>query len=377
MTLSSSVVRECAPQAPDLNLGKIRKVWAEIGLSTQAADHKEAEAAIANAYRVAGLDAPRRIVWCGSPFSMGLARSVVHDPEFLNQVVSAVQNHIKKGDGPALKDEIVDSFRSSMRLIDTASVKENLANAVKADVCAAMTSRVSGRIREDVRSGVTDGVWQNAWNSVWEAAWSCVWAGIDTGLRKAIQAGRKDVLEQHIRDSLKDCFGEPVKAKIWDKAMEDSWAGIRANAPSRIRVAAWENLWCMLKKTVWENIALPIGECLKAGGSDSAYASCYGQHDAYWLSFYAYFREHENLIAETDKIAGLLDVSRCAGWFVPQAHTCWVCERPVTLLLNQHGRLHAGEGPALAYPDGWAIHATDGQLRFSCAPKGYAMSMTS
>lgn len=35
-------------------------------------------------------------------------------------------------------------------------------------------------------------------------------------------------------------------------------------------------------------------------------------------------------------------------------------ERPVTLLLDERGRLHSHKGPAIAYSDGWGIYASHG-----------------
>ncbi|MGH8808618.1 MAG: DUF6745 domain-containing protein [Noviherbaspirillum sp.] len=364
MLQQSVAVQSRHRSAPVVDFSPARQEWVEIGLATQPADRKAAEAAIANTYRAAGLEAPRKIVWCGSPFAMGLARAIMLDPAFLACVAEAVWNNVKESETSTLKNEIVDSFRTSMRLTDTAAVKQNLAVVVKANVAESMTRRLTEAMKEHIRSSVTETVWQGVWNSVWDGCWDAVWRGIDTGLRKAIEARDKSLMDQGITESLKGCIGDLVKATVWNKTMDDAWTNIRTVAYSHVRVAAWNSLWGVLQKSVWENVALPIGECLKASGNDSAYASCYGQHDAYWLSFYAYFRERENLTVETEQVAGLLDIARCAGWFVPHAHMCWISERPVALSLNPDGKLHAIEEPALSYPDGWCIHAVDGALRF-------------
>ena len=42
--------------------------WTRIGLSTEPANRPEAEAGVVEAYRVAGLAAPK-IVWCTSPLA--------------------------------------------------------------------------------------------------------------------------------------------------------------------------------------------------------------------------------------------------------------------------------------------------------------------
>ncbi|MFF8675338.1 DUF6745 domain-containing protein [Streptomyces sp. NPDC015242] len=76
-----------------------------------------------------------------------------------------------------------------------------------------------------------------------------------------------------------------------------------------------------------------------------------GQHDAPWLAAFP-----------TDRapLDGLGAVCRTAGWWWPFASVAVVCERPVALHRDEAGRLDRGDGPALAYRDGFALHAWRG-----------------
>jgi hypothetical protein len=138
------------------------KRWTDIGLATAPADRPAAEVAIRESYRLAGLDGPKRIVWCGSPLSQGLTRAIVLD----------------QGD----------------------------------------------KIRREMRASVRASVWASV------------------------------------------------------------WASVRA----------------------------------------SVRASVYGQHDAGWLAFYAFFREQCGLDEQTAKLAGLLALAKSAGWALPHRGICWV-----------------------------------------------------
>lgn len=51
--------------------------WIKIGLCTEPANRKVAERAVINSYKIAGLNPPKKIVWCGSPLSQGLTRAIV------------------------------------------------------------------------------------------------------------------------------------------------------------------------------------------------------------------------------------------------------------------------------------------------------------
>jgi hypothetical protein len=349
--------------AISLDFSKLRQTWARIGLTTQPAERGAAEAAVKKAYQAAGLEPPGKVVWCASPFSQGLVRAIVLDSHFADSVISTIWNNILKSDGSRVRDDIKDAFCSSMRLFDTSVIKKEVIDAVKRDVTAGMQEYALGTVKMEARAGVGDSVWDGVWSSVWDSTEDCIMQGIGNGLRNAVQTQDRSAVDSAVRAALQDCIGDSVKASVWDGVMENAWASIRSGADGKARVSAWKNLWEVLQKPIWENIATPIGECVKACAGGSPQASGYGQHDAYWLSFYAYFREVEGLAEETEQLIGLLELAKSAGWFTPHAKVCWISERPSKLSLNDKGKLHCNDGPAVAYPDGWGIYATDGALR--------------
>jgi len=51
--------------------------WINIGLSTEPANKVEAEKDINLCYQKAGIEPPKKIVWCGSPLSQGIARAII------------------------------------------------------------------------------------------------------------------------------------------------------------------------------------------------------------------------------------------------------------------------------------------------------------
>lgn len=85
----------------------------------------------------------------------------------------------------------------------------------------------------------------------------------------------------------------------------------------------------------------------------------YGQHGAGWLSFYDFFRVHCELEC-CDKITGLVKIAENAGWFWPFDEVCVITERPNLLKRDKENRLHCPDGPALSYPDGFALYRWHG-----------------
>jgi hypothetical protein len=94
--------------------------------------------------------------------------------------------------------------------------------------------------------------------------------------------------------------------------------------------------------------------------SASVWDSVYGQHDANWLGLADYFNEVLSLVSQTKKLAGLWELSKSAGWILPHKKICWVSERHCVVKQDDQRRLHCESGPAIAYPDGWAIYAWHG-----------------
>ncbi len=73
--------------------------WTEIGICTKPADRTSAEEGIMLAYHLAGLSPPRKIVWCDSPLSQGLTRTIV--------LGLAENTEVKVGD--SVRDSVWDS----------------------------------------------------------------------------------------------------------------------------------------------------------------------------------------------------------------------------------------------------------------------------
>ena len=90
--------------------------------------------------------------------------------------------------------------------------------------------------------------------------------------------------------------------------------------------------------------------------------SVWGQHEAPWLGIYDFFREVCGLVAQTDKLEGLTELAKSAGWILPYDNICWVSERHSEVHTDEAKRVHCESGPAILYPDDWAIYAWHGVL---------------
>ena len=111
-----------------------------------------------------------------------------------------------------------------------------------------------------------------------------------------------------------------------------------------------------VRASVRDSVGASVGASVRA----SVRHSVGGQHEAGWLAFYRYFRDECGLVDETRALGGLWLLSKSCGWIYPYGETCIATERPTTCTVDNNGLIHSETGPAIAYPDGFQVHAWHG-----------------
>ena len=142
-------------------------------------------------------------------------------------------------------------------------------------------------------------------------------------------------------------------ATVGDTVGDTVWATVGDTVGDTV----WATVWDTVGDTVWATVWDTVGATVRATVGEWRWRAVYGQHEASWLAFYAAFR---GLVPEVDRLQGLEQVARSAGWWWPFERAVILTERPTVLARDDRGRLHSPDGPALLYPDGWGIWAWHG-----------------
>jgi len=119
----------------------------------------------------------------------------------------------------------------------------------------------------------------------------------------------------HVRDKVEARLGNPVADRIWSAVLDE----------------------------VGDEVAR---QGLRALG---------GPREAGRLAFQCILRGRSRA-----RLDGLVQVAHNAGCWWPFRDVAVLTERPTRLCLDDDGQLHAARGPAIVYPDGWAIWAWHG-----------------
>ncbi|MBI0296438.1 hypothetical protein JBE04_18695 [Streptomyces sp. PRKS01-29] len=240
--------------------------WRAVAAATGPADREAAAAGLRRAYEQAGLPAPERIVWAGSPLAATAAVMLL------------------AGQAERLPGDVAERAAAMLR--------------------AAGVEPVAGGVGASVREAVRTHPWARA------------------------------------RRRLHDALGPVGWAGRWALAAAPLWEVTRA-LTERVRTGVVE--------TLAPDPDSDQGTAVRLALLDAVL----GQHDAPWLAAVADG-------AEPGPLAGLAAVARAAGWWWPYEKAVIVAERPVELHRDEAGRLDRGDGPALAFPDGFALCAWRG-----------------
>ncbi len=144
------------------------------------------------------------------------------------------------------------------------------------------------------------------------------------------------------------------------------WAAARAAASAELGPVGWAQIWTAASAGSWrlvvDRVVEPlrrhlIGE-LPREAADTLFDAVYGTHEAPWLATFAATAELG--VGSHPGVAPLCRVTREVGWWWPYERVAVLSERPAELHRDNIGRLHRGDGPALAYADGYGLHAWHG-----------------
>lgn len=200
---------------------------------------------------------------------------------------------------------------------------------------------------------------------------AAVLGGHEAALRKA---GLDDLLDRARADLGEGTAGASVLADVRTRP----WEAERTAACSEQGPEQWPRTWAETGGLLWNQVQSLVTRVRGAVGEQARVRSAgdpgpapeenaaesilraatldavLGQHDAPWLALF------ESVGRLDGPLAGLAEVARSSGWWWPYERLVIMSERPCELHRDEPGRLHRGDGPALAYPDGFSLHAWRG-----------------
>ncbi|MFJ7327267.1 DUF6745 domain-containing protein [Streptomyces cyaneofuscatus] len=210
----------------------------------------------------------------------------------------------------------------------------------------------------------------NSWRDVAAATGAADRAAAEEGVRRAYRTAGLAEPERIVWAESPRAAVEAVEKladagrSVREEVRTRPWAEERRRMYDELGPAGWSALWSATGAQLWETTAA-LAERIRSGvvaglapkpENESAVRlvlldAVLGQHDAAWLAAFD---------GRGDRLTGLAEVARNAGWWWPYERAVVISERPEVLHRDEAGRLDHGAGPALAYRDGFALYAWRG-----------------
>jgi uncharacterized protein DUF6745 len=150
-----------------------------------------------------------------------------------------------------------------------------------------------------------------------------------------------------------DPLREVLRDRVFAAATDREAATAEPSRRALVREEVTEPVW----ELIWQRVWTPLRDALREQApqvQERAYHAGYGQQDAPRLAGY------DALSTVDPQLAGLAELSRTAGWWWAYPDAAILSERPTALHVDDKGELHHDTGPAVSYPDGWALWAWHG-----------------
>ena len=166
-------------------------------------------------------------------------------------------------------------------------------------------------------------------------------AGAEVGVQVRDQVGAQ------VGDQVGDEVRDQVGAQVGDQVGDQVWAQVGAQVGDQVR------------DQVGAQVGDQVGDQVRDQVGAQVYRAGYGQHDANWLAFYAFFADACG-VTEALRLTPLNRLAAAAGWWWPFRNLCIVTDRPEELHRDEAKRLHSDTGPAIKYRDGWSVYSWHG-----------------
>jgi hypothetical protein len=278
----------------------LRDEWVRVALSTERCDRPAAEDAVRRAYRAAGLPAPEVVVWMDSPLGGTLAGVVIG-------------HHA----APPTR--------------------------LWAEVWSGLWDQLSERLGDAARDRLAGQLWGQLTDDVWDR--------LDPA-RTQVDDHLWDRLVEQVRARLEDRLGDRVVAQLWNELSARLWVPLRDHLEFQLNDRPAFDLGNRLREQLWDR---PDGRPFPWGQGRQLGA----WSEVYWLSLYTRALAIAGF-PPSDRLDALSDAVRAVGSFRPMRGAVVLTDRPTAVHRDPQSRLHAAEGPALTYADGYAVHAWHG-----------------
>lgn len=403
-------------QAEQDLMHQVRDEWIQHALTRNGQIDEEAfEEGIEWLYtELLGLEKPK-IVYCDSLLSASLviytlrslkevdlqgvgdsAITLIHHPvrdSVSTSVMASVWNSVWGSVDTSVKSQIYEAIKGAVKDVDLEGVWDSVWFSVKDSFIDSIRNSVWDSVRYSVDSSVRDSVWNSVWvsvgnqiheaikaavknidledvkfsvdysvttsviNSVWNLIWNSVMGSV------IATAGRQ--IHESIKAAVKDIDLEEVGDSVGDLVNSSVFHSVVDSVSNSVSNSVWDSVRASVDESVWNSVIIPIHEAIKnitaskledILGKNSTYIN-YGDYG--WVAFYDFFTRIG--VVDHERFNKYLKLIK-SGVFetFEYKNIVFAVRSPVEFRLNNQGRLHSYDGPAVTNLDGTVYYFIHG-----------------
>jgi hypothetical protein len=224
-------------------------------------------------------------------------------------------------------------------------VRDQVGRQVGDQVGSQVRRQVGSQVRDQVDSQVWSQVDSQVWGQVWDQVERQVWSQVDSQVWGQVW----DQVERQVRSQV---WGQ-VESQVCDQVESQVSGQVGSQVRDQVRSQVCDQVESQVRSQVGDNFEY---EPFSIYGSYCA--------DAYWLSFYRFFHEHDLVKLSNTQFHNLVMLCDSNVYDSIQLKgACICCEMPTRLERDEERRLHSTTGHAIEWSDGWGFHALWG-VRF-------------
>lgn len=274
--------------------------WRQIGMGTRT-DRLQAERAIRQVYRAAGLTEPIHFVWASDP-------------------VQALLYLWQRAPRPNLF-ELEESGRppsSTLRFEIHSRLQTRLQGILQAQV----SPQVLNFLQQEIQFPLLEQLgpaWQPLWNQVRQQLRSDAWVQTRDQARAQTWAYPWETWRSELRRNPLGWVADQMAGWVWQSVQDQDWL--------RSVEEVWVDLWQQVSEQICDASFRP--------------------EDAAWLGMHDYLWRIGGV--DLGLITGMIEAAQACGWWWPFEYWVLVCPKPDRACWDEQGRLHAEGRPAVTF----------------------------
>jgi hypothetical protein len=314
------------------------KKWLDIGRKTKTLDEAQTTKAIKSIYSIGKLEEPKYFFFFDSPLQCQLAVGIIKSLMKENNLWDNLGRNLGDNLGNNLWDNLGRNLGNNLG--------DNLGNNLGINLWNNLGINLWNNLRNNLGDNIRNNLGNNLENNLMNNLWNNLWSNLGDNLGNNLENNLRNNLMNNLRNNL----GNNIRNNLWSNL----WSNLGDNLGDNL----WNNLGDNLRNNLWNKLGNKLENNLEFKYEYGFFENYY----SYWVGYYDFvlnelFTGH---VREFEELNVLSKALKDVHFFIPFKDVVFISQTPVNITLDNRGRLHNEDAPALMYADGYSLFYLNG-----------------